>query len=726
MRLWKLDSQSLWLDELHTMNEADPDLKISDMLFYLKCCDQHPPLYFFMARLSFILFGHTAVAVRLISAVAGTVSIWAMYMLGKEILNRKLGLIAAALTTVNYYNLFYSQEARGYILAFLFSVLSFVFFIRLLKRAGIKSSILYALFSLLLIYSHYYGLFVLISQAVLVILFFFFIQKSERKRYILYFLLSGAIVVTGYLPWIPHLKAMSAIQSFWVQPVSANFLYDYFLEYFGNTSWLKYPLFALLLFFFWKVFASDKKIVGYPVQSNPLWAAFIILFVWIIFTNLIPYIRSILVVPMLYPRYTIVILPAFLIILAYAIYLINHKSIRVVVLMSFIALSIFSILQVKKYYSSVSKSQFREMTRFVVENNKANYPIIDEVVSWQHQYYFKAFKFKPVMLPGKKQTVIDSILNGRDQQYKLDGFWIVGAHGDQPLTHEQKKVLETSYVMVKDKRLFDAWAELYIAKSKTNLGSFIEVSNLPSITQSIRYNIESMNIDSTAVSLNGWAFIDGTEDNKEDSIFVSLTSPDRSYMAAVSSPSRDDVAQAFNKPNLTNSGLTMLATTNNVIPGTYQLGITIKNAKGKFVFQSLGREVNIRKAEFMIPTKINKLPNEGEIIYDLILEENDNSYTAGGWAAIKNQDADKSVINLILRNDQHTFLIPTDPYPRPDVTASFKNEFKLDNSGYATKFIKAALPPGKYQVGFLIRNERNSTEIVHFTEKYIDQSQKQP
>src|SRR6185503_15042542 len=106
MRLWKIDFQSLWLDELHTMNISDPDIGWKDMLGYLKCCDQHPPLFFFLARISFEFFGYTAVSARLISVIAGTVSVWAMYLLGKEILNRNLGLIAAALTTVNFYNLY--------------------------------------------------------------------------------------------------------------------------------------------------------------------------------------------------------------------------------------------------------------------------------------------------------------------------------------------------------------------------------------------------------------------------------------------------------------------------------------------------------------------------------------------------------------------------------------------------------------------------------------------
>src|SRR5688500_17906536 len=112
MRIYKLTHQSLWLDELHNMNEADPDISWGTMFNYLRSSDQHPPLYFIVERLSFSIFGHTEFVARFISVIAGTVSVWAMYLLGKEFLNKSLGTIVAIITCVNYYNLYYSQEAR--------------------------------------------------------------------------------------------------------------------------------------------------------------------------------------------------------------------------------------------------------------------------------------------------------------------------------------------------------------------------------------------------------------------------------------------------------------------------------------------------------------------------------------------------------------------------------------------------------------------------------------
>jgi len=259
---------------------------------------------------------------------------------------------------------------------------------------------------------------------------------------------------------------------------------------------------------------------------------------------------------------------------------------------------------------------------------------------------------------------------------------------------------------------------------KSNLTGFVETSILPIVGSTIRYNIETITIGKGVISMGGWAFIDSSLNNENDSIFITLNSKDQFYLAPVKRSQRPDVASAFNRPTLVNCGLGLLVFTDNVKTGTYQIGLAIKNEEHKFAFQSLGREVNLKKSEFVAPLNIYALPPESKIINDLIIEENASFYSASGWAAIENQHADSSIINLILKNEQGIYLISTEPYPRPDVTASFKNQYKLDNSGFGTKFLKAALPKGKYQVGFLIQDRRRKAEAVFFTEKEINNYEK--
>ncbi len=127
LRFYHISYQSFGLDELHTMIEADPHLRWKGLLGYLRTVDQHPPLFFIIERILFKLFGSNEVVARGFTALCGLLGVWAMYRLGKELLNTRLGLLAAAFTCVNYFSIFYSQEARGYALAFLLSTLSYLY-----------------------------------------------------------------------------------------------------------------------------------------------------------------------------------------------------------------------------------------------------------------------------------------------------------------------------------------------------------------------------------------------------------------------------------------------------------------------------------------------------------------------------------------------------------------------------------------------------------------------
>jgi hypothetical protein len=259
---------------------------------------------------------------------------------------------------------------------------------------------------------------------------------------------------------------------------------------------------------------------------------------------------------------------------------------------------------------------------------------------------------------------------------------------------------------------------LHSVLQKNKLTGFAEAARIPAIAdKTIRYNIESMNIDKEVISINGWAFIDGGTDNKKDSIFLSLTSDQQYYLAPVRLSDRHDVAEGFGHPGLANSGMSLLAFTDNVKAGIYQLGLVIKDAAGKLVSRDLERPVRIRKPEFVTPVKIDSLPPQGTILFDIIIQEEKTSYTVDGWAALENQDADSSSIHLVLQNGDSSYLLATEPYPRPDVTASFNKRYNLDNSGYTLKVLKSSMPKAKYKVAFLIRDRRHRKETVLFTEK---------
>jgi mannosyltransferase len=463
LRFFALDKQSLWLDELHTMNEASPTLALRYLFEYLTCCDQHPPLYFFCEKILFLVFGHTSMVARSLSALLGTASVWIMYLLGKELGGKRLGLIAAVITCVNFYNIQYSQEARDYIMAFFFSTLSFLYFFRLIKNGGRINSWLYALCALGVLYSHYFGLF-LVSGQFFTAGILWLQDKPGRKRLFIAFLISAIIIFIGYIPWLPFLKQMAALKSFWIGSVDPHFVKDFFFGYFGNYNPLKpILLFTLILF----SFHAWKTGFRFPValRYSPVQLAFISFFITILFVFGIPYVRSLLVVPMLIDRYTIVAVPAFLMAIAFGFDLIPSNFVRSILIAAFLLFSLIDIFKVKKFYTATRKTQFRELTEYIVKNKRDSFPIVNERTSWHHQYYLDLYHYKGRVWAAKKETMVDSILSRSSPLYNIPGFWIVGAHiNEAKLADSSRAALDTAYDLVKQYDFYDAWAQLYISK----------------------------------------------------------------------------------------------------------------------------------------------------------------------------------------------------------------------------------------------------------------------
>ena len=88
-RFYHIDFQSVWLDEIHTLNEANPTKSFSEVYEALLVSEPHPPLFFFITHIAFKLFGYTTFVARIVSAIIGIVGVFSIFLLGKEIFNKK-------------------------------------------------------------------------------------------------------------------------------------------------------------------------------------------------------------------------------------------------------------------------------------------------------------------------------------------------------------------------------------------------------------------------------------------------------------------------------------------------------------------------------------------------------------------------------------------------------------------------------------------------------------
>lgn len=165
LRFSTLDLQELWLDEAVTV--ALLDLPVDEMLETAGYTESTPPVYYLVARIWAVLLGPGDVALRALSALAGTLTVGVAYLVGAKFVSARAGLITAALTAVSPALVWYSQEARSYSLVVLLSALTLLFLARAIQadQDG-RAPVWWAVCAGLAVLTHYFAAFLVAGEAV--------------------------------------------------------------------------------------------------------------------------------------------------------------------------------------------------------------------------------------------------------------------------------------------------------------------------------------------------------------------------------------------------------------------------------------------------------------------------------------------------------------------------------------------------------------------------------
>jgi uncharacterized membrane protein len=165
IRFATLDVQSVWLDESATMILVRRGF--GGMLSHLSASESAPPLYYVLVWAWTKVFGIGVVAFRSFSALAGTLTVPAMYAAGRRISTR-VGMWAAALTIFSPAMYYYSQEARCYALLILFAAAAFAFWQYALAEPTRRNLTLWAGASILALLTHYFAVFLFIPELIII------------------------------------------------------------------------------------------------------------------------------------------------------------------------------------------------------------------------------------------------------------------------------------------------------------------------------------------------------------------------------------------------------------------------------------------------------------------------------------------------------------------------------------------------------------------------------
>jgi mannosyltransferase len=132
LRLYHLDFQSLWRDEVDAILFAHRD--ISGLVSLLQTPGHNGPLYYVVLHCWVGLVGDREFSVRYLSLVCGVLAVPILYLLGRRWVGENGGLIAALLCATSPFLVWYAQEGKMYTLLFLLSMLSTHVYLLALER----------------------------------------------------------------------------------------------------------------------------------------------------------------------------------------------------------------------------------------------------------------------------------------------------------------------------------------------------------------------------------------------------------------------------------------------------------------------------------------------------------------------------------------------------------------------------------------------------------------
>ncbi len=211
---------SLFADELSTywvVSEHDLDGVISTVH---SDAEITPPLYFVLAWLT-TRVDLTAEMLRAPSFLAGVAAIPLVYLVGARTVGRTAALVAAAITALSPFMVYYSTEARGYELMVALALLSTLAMLVAIDDRRARWWTLYAASSCAAVYTHYTAVFVLAAQLIWLLW-----ARPEARRPALLANLGAAL---AFLPWItgliadlnsPTTKILGALEPFDLESVT--------------------------------------------------------------------------------------------------------------------------------------------------------------------------------------------------------------------------------------------------------------------------------------------------------------------------------------------------------------------------------------------------------------------------------------------------------------------------------------------------------------------------
>jgi len=218
LRVYRLAGQSLWADEGNSVALATRSIA---RIAQDAAADIHPPLYYWFLHHWVNLFGTSEAAVRGFSVLCGVLLVWLIYLIGRRLYGVRTGLAAAAIASISPFQVYYSQEARMYMLMALLGAIAVYAFVRYVldesaalarlavgDPAGLRlplgTALLYVAATTGGFYTHY--AFPVLPLTINLLYLIWLVRSRHRGatslRFLRWIVLQAAVII-AFWPWLP-------------------------------------------------------------------------------------------------------------------------------------------------------------------------------------------------------------------------------------------------------------------------------------------------------------------------------------------------------------------------------------------------------------------------------------------------------------------------------------------------------------------------------------------
>lgn len=339
---------NLWFDESYSV--AISNNHSFQEIWGITGHDVHPPFYYWMLKIVSMIFGNNIICYRLLSVLAIAILGILGYTHIRKDFGEKVGAIFSLLVFTLPINIVYAGEVRMYGWGMLFVTIMGIYAYRIFSgKATAKNWIIFAIFSLISAYTHYYGL--MAAGITNVILFIWVLVKAIKEKQftknLKAFIIQAVIQVALYIPWLVFLtlQLSQVSRGFWIGFTFPDSLVEMFLfQFTGNlgddqyiNSWVAgiYGIIftAYLLWLVVKNIRSKDK-----TDLKPAKWSFIIYICVILGAGVV----SIVMKPIIYARYFLIVTGLLIFTFSYLMAKVGNKKANICIIILTIVLATYS------------------------------------------------------------------------------------------------------------------------------------------------------------------------------------------------------------------------------------------------------------------------------------------------------------------------------------------------------------------------------------------------